>query len=369
MKLYEACQQLQQNDDPSLSLLNLSGQGIGSAGVTKLVDSCSSGYQVKKKNALLNPVSHCKNDDDVHASLPLVVLWLENNEIYSRGATSIKTLIEYSPHLKYLYMAHNHIGNVGIQILAPTIFQQLQVCNIADNDIGPIGAESIATCLSSSSSFTTETLILESNKLGDDGAISIAEGLRSNTTLQELDLRYNKIGIQGLTSIRDALISDNKTIQNILLEEEGDDDDDHHHEHDEDDDDTDEQSDSDNSSHHRPTKYIRVGGFHRHNQRGRCHQQQQRERSQPRMDCSCDRCKLRLEIEYYLALNRAGRHSFGNMTIHPGLWSRIFSRVSEEEEETSEAASAVASDEVGYDPSILYAMLCTRPDVLSREHQ
>ena len=219
MRLHEACQQLQQNDDPSLSLLNLSGQGIGSAGVTKLVDSCNSGYQVKKKNALVNPVSHCTNDDGnddddgVHStaavSLPLVVLWLENNEIYSRGATSIKKLIEYSPHLKYLYMAHNHIGNVGIQVLAPTIFHQLQVCNIADNDIGPIGAESIATCLSSSSSssspsFTTETLILESNKLGDDGATSIAQGLRSNTTLQELDLRYNKIGIQGLTSIRDA---------------------------------------------------------------------------------------------------------------------------------------------------------------------
>ena len=99
------------------------------------------------------------------------------------------------------------------------------------------------------------------------------------------------------------------------------------------------------------------------------------------MDCSCDRCKLRLDIEYYLALNRAGRHSFGNMTLHPGLWSRIFSRVSEEEVEdvfvgsskggSSEAATSGAADtgEVGYDPSILYAMLCTRPDVLSREHQ
>jgi hypothetical protein len=47
-----------------------------------------------------------------------------------------------------------------------------------------------------------------------------------------------------------------------------------------------------------------------------------------------------------LALNRAGRHSFYDMRISASLWPRIMAHTTEE------------------DPSMLYAMLSIRPDVV-----
>ena len=385
MRLQEACDLLQQNHvDTSLSLLNLSGQGIGSAGVTKLVDCCGCCSNTSSQEEAAQDKDHHHHDP----SLPLVVLWLENNEIYSRGAISLNKLIQYSKHLKYIYMAHNHIGNAGIDCIAPIIFQQLQICNLADNDInGVIGATPIADCLVSSKEddydSPLKTLILESNKLGNDGATKIAESLKHNTTLIELELRYNSIGIEGLTSIRNALREEdgNKTIQSILLEEEEDINGhmdrprgttgtptthDYHH-------------------HNRPTKYLKVGGWRRarRTRNQMLHQTNQQQQTNSVDYCTCERCKLRFEIDYYLALNRAGRHSFGNMNIHPGLWPRILSRVSygyEEQQQdniivddtqTSVVADTTTTANVDgyYDRSILFAMLRTRPDMLLKQQK
>jgi hypothetical protein len=300
--LAKACKQLQ-NNDWSLSLLNLSNEGIGSEGMRKLSKSCISFWNAPSSNGY----------HTVHS--PLVVLWLENNYIYPKGAEALAEVLSASPSLRYIYMAHNWIDNSGVTALSSIALRQLEVFNLAYNEIGPVGARSMAHHLRDEHSSTLRTLILESNHLGDEGAICIADSLKANTTLIFLDLRYNEIRKDGLMGLRDALIEDNKTLEFLLLEEE---DDSHCHPL------------QTKPPRRRPGHTLRPSRLLLKN---------------TKRHCSCERCKIRAEIDYYLALNRAGRHSFGDVRVSASLWPRIMGHVSDDE------------------PSLLYAMLSVRPDV------
>lgn len=49
------------------------------------------------------------------------------------------------------------------------------------------------------------SLLLNGNSIGDIGATSIAEALKSNTAVTSLDLSYNNIGDVGATSLAESL--------------------------------------------------------------------------------------------------------------------------------------------------------------------
>ena len=289
----KACHRLEQGDG-SLSLLNLTAQGLGSSGIKKLAKSCCS-CQLRHHNSTLRS--------------PLVAVWLESNEIYSGGAEALRQIIEISPSLKYLYMSHNCMYDSGISQLCPTALCQLQVFHVGNNQIGPSGARAISKSLQDPNC-TVNTLILDQNCLRDNGAISIAEGLKQNTTLKYLSLQYNDIGKEGLIAFRDALKYENKTLQHLIIEE------DHYGE---------------------DCTRLHLEQLHK----------SPRATNQKDEHCCCETCQLRDEVEYYLALNRAGRHSFTDNHISERLWPRMMARTSKR------------------DPSVLFTMLAYRPDIIN----
>jgi hypothetical protein len=302
--LSAACKRLESHDE-TLTLLNLSCRGVGSEGVKKLSRSCSfsAAATEQKQHEEMRPLNCIPQ-------VPLVALWLEGNDIYPSGAKAISSILNMSPRLKYLYMSSNFIGDAGASALVPKAFQQCEVCNLGDNRISAFGAISIAETLANKDGESVvKTLILDNNLLGDEGAVAIANGLRENKTLKCLDLRYNKIGTDGLCAFRDVLKNkENTTLECFAFEEDGD--------HDE-----------------------------------MCSRQPLRRRNRKaarlmeRRTCPCETCQIRYEIEFYLALNRAGVARLGDPTIAANLWPRIMSKVSSDE------------------PSLLFAILETRPDV------
>ena len=46
---------------------------------------------------------------------------------------------------------------------------------------------------------------MEQNNIGDEGAIAIADALKTNSTLQEISLRKNDIGDEGAIAIAEVL--------------------------------------------------------------------------------------------------------------------------------------------------------------------
>ncbi|XP_011270823.1 hypothetical protein CAOG_09090 [Capsaspora owczarzaki ATCC 30864] len=71
------------------------------------------------------------------------------------------------------------------------------------NRIGEAGAQAIAEALKMNTTLTQ--LDLQLNQIGDEGAQAIAEALRANTTLTWLKLSYNQIGDAGAQAIAEAL--------------------------------------------------------------------------------------------------------------------------------------------------------------------
>jgi Leucine Rich repeat len=307
--LSSACQRLKGHDE-TLTLLNLSCQGVGSEGVIKLSQSCGC---TENKMIVAFPKNDSPGNNLSPSHSPLVALWLEGNDIYPVGARALRHLLLVSPRLKYLYVSHNSMGNSGISALAPVALAQCTVCHVSDNKIGAIGAVSTAQALQDERC-QVRTLQLDKNRLGDEGMVAIANALRYNTSLKHLDVRYNKIGNKGLVAIRDILLrEENTTLEYFLFEEE---------------------------EEGQPV-FVTTTCTRRIPTR--------RNRKMPRLmeklTCSCEKCQLRHEIDFLLALNRAGRAEFGDVCIQSSLWPRILSKVSRD------------------DPSLLFAMLEKRPDV------
>eukprot|EP00980_Cylindrotheca_fusiformis_P028674 scaffold22635_cov134-Cylindrotheca_fusiformis.AAC.2 len=291
-----ACSQLEKSD-ASLTLLNLNCEYIGATGAQRLARSCSACQVTSRAHP--------------HPHSPMVALWLENNEIHANGAEAVSHIIEASPSLRYLYVSHNMVNNSGIVKISQAASRQLEVFHIGDNEIGPAGARVVADVLLDENS-TIRNLVLESNHLEDQGAIVIADGLKRNMNVLSLDLRYNRIGQAGLDALLEVLKSDNKTLQFLFLEE------DH----------------NDNCT-RRPSR--RQGNKHK-----------RLAATESGLSCSCERCQTMEQINYFLALNRAGRHTFANPLLPTNLWPRIISRVSES------------------DPSLIYTMLATYKPELSK---
>jgi hypothetical protein len=81
---------------------------------------------------------------------------------------------------------------------------RLQVLQLDGNDIGNVGAQSLARMLKTNSMLSL--LHLASNDIGDDGAVAFADALTShNKTLLLLDLETNQIGDRGLIALAKAL--------------------------------------------------------------------------------------------------------------------------------------------------------------------
>ncbi|CAJ1958722.1 unnamed protein product [Cylindrotheca closterium] len=281
----KACSQLEQSD-ARLTLLNLNCEFIGTPGVQKLAKSCHK-CQVTSREI---PIPHS----------PLAGLWLEANDVYPRGAEAVSQILQCSPELKYLYVSNNNFGNSGVAHLAHAASRQLDVCHIGDNKIDHIGARVIADVLLGEAS-VVRTLVLDGNNLGNEGATIIAEGLRKNKNLAKLDLRNNRIDKAGMLALLQVLKNDNMTLQYLMLQE------------------TDE-------------------GCSRHAQSPL--DKSPRPRKQSNFDdCTCERCQILFQMDYFLAMNRAGRHSLADVMVPANLWPRILSNVSHS------------------DPSLRYAML------------
>ena len=62
---------------------------------------------------------------------------------------------------------------------------------------------------------TLTDIILDNNKIGDEGAKAIAEALKTNTTLINLKLSTNIIGDEGANALAEALKTNTTTKLNL----------------------------------------------------------------------------------------------------------------------------------------------------------
>ena len=86
---------------------------------------------------------------------------------------------------------------------------------VPDGKIGEAGAIALAEILKQNT--TLEQLAIQNHNIGDKGAVALAEAIKHNTTVRLIDLSHNKIGEEGIVALAEA-IKQNATIELVVLE-------------------------------------------------------------------------------------------------------------------------------------------------------
>eukprot|EP00466_Bigelowiella_natans_P011349 jgi/Bigna1/132726/aug1.18_g7434 len=111
-----------------------------------------------------------------------------------------------------LLLGNNIVGNGGAEAIAAAINNPscpLTTWYIAGNEIDAKGIKPICQALAKNTQvdqlWSLHTLYLSCNRLGDEGARILGEGLRKDNSLQRLGLAANRIRAKGLKAIADAV--------------------------------------------------------------------------------------------------------------------------------------------------------------------
>lgn len=141
-----------------------------------------------------------------HLTLPvsLLELNLAHNPLGPRGAQSLATLLSTLHSLEQLNVADTSLGHFGAQALARGLPTSLKKVNISANAMGHDGVWKLAAGLGNLTQL--QLLDLSHNAVADDGCLEIANRLTQWPYLQVLNLSHNEIGTVGLESLAQSLI-------------------------------------------------------------------------------------------------------------------------------------------------------------------
>ncbi len=241
---------LRERADSPLDCWYIAGNDIGPRGITELCDALGHDRKVTalwlKRNPLkaagMHPLAallranttlqvldlvNCGLLDDgldiildaftgPGANKTLRHLYLGTNGITDRSAPRIARFLAEDSALESFFLSCNRLGDDGVERIAEALAANttLQRLSLASNCVGPRGAAALAEALAHHPSitlldlgFTKATVAVGElgNFIGDAGARSLAQMLRTNTTLRSLDLLHNYISQVGVNELRAAL--------------------------------------------------------------------------------------------------------------------------------------------------------------------
>ena len=156
-------------------------------------------------------------------------LHAQSNCLRADGAKAISEMLKVNKTLTMVDLSDNEIGayaknNDGRApwipspegpaaladgLKANSTVQQLHAQN---NGLGPEGAKSFGSMLEHNNTLTL--LDVSGNNMGAEGAASLAEGLKANTGVQQLDASSNSLGPEGAKALA-ASIAENSTITSV----------------------------------------------------------------------------------------------------------------------------------------------------------
>lgn len=169
---------------PELETLYLAGNQLGAEGIASLALALRGNRTVKS-------------------------LWLKRNPLHPEGIAHLATLLEENDTLETLDLVNTAVFDEGVAVLFKSLRhnRSLRSLYLDANGVTVDGARHIAdyfAFLKASGRTGLTGLFLGINRLGDEGARIIAEGVRGYAPLVRLDLASNRIQDPGLACVLDA---------------------------------------------------------------------------------------------------------------------------------------------------------------------
>ncbi|KAI1314783.1 hypothetical protein EDD11_001711 [Mortierella claussenii] len=139
----------------------------------------------------------------------LTRLCVQSNNIKKEGAQSLANLLTKNKVLRHLNVGSNGLGSEGCIMVANAVRynRALTSLSLDMNEMGPMGATAIAAALASNRHLLY--LYIPHNNIGDQGLVDLCGGLMRNNHIVGLDLELNHIGSGqsglGMRALADVL--------------------------------------------------------------------------------------------------------------------------------------------------------------------
>ena len=221
----------------SLSSLDLSHNSVSSEGVKSLAETLKVNTSLSSLDLSTNTIGSEGTNSLAQALMvntSLSSLKLYSTSISVAGANLLAQVLRVNTSLSSLNLSYNAIRDEGANLLAEAlrVSTSISSLDLSDNGILAVGANSLAQALkinTSLSSLDLHSSIIQrefenilpqhlsgttvfytfgkpvTNFIGDEGANSLAQALRVNTSLSLLNLSFNFIGVAGAISLARAL--------------------------------------------------------------------------------------------------------------------------------------------------------------------
>jgi len=206
MRLKEILYSCDNNDNNSAIIyINLCYNKIGPIGanrLSELINCCPLLTYLNLKN---NNIRDSGLDSIVRVleqrTNNISYLNLKQNIIGPECIERLSRVLKLCYNLIYFNIGINILGDIGIKSVAQVIGIKLKYLNLCNNQIGPIGMESLLKTLEQYTSLDLIYLNLKYNKIGDLGLKSLSQILLKCPLLEHLDINYNQIGDTDITGI------------------------------------------------------------------------------------------------------------------------------------------------------------------------
>ena len=207
-----------------LQYVNLNGNSLGTTGanhIIELLKTCPKLVELDLGNTDMTHDSVIKITTILNESNDVLeVLNMDNpcfNSVMQETAIHMGKMISINQGLQKLSLRGFRLRCDGIYTLSLHLLEnkRLKVLELSCNQIGPDGAQSLATYIKASDC-VLESLFLKANKLGDLGAKAMAQAIAENRSLIHIDMTNNNIHDLGLCRVSEAL-SVNTTLLSFKL--------------------------------------------------------------------------------------------------------------------------------------------------------
>jgi hypothetical protein len=147
-------------------------------------------------------------------------LKIRNSVLSLETAQQLKAVLRQNTALQSLDLSMSHLGSAGLTDIAPVLYRNtsIKALDLTRNDLDDIESANVLRELIRRNK-TITTLCIAHNAFGRNAAAvrSIFEGVRSNTTLQQLDLSGCRLVDQGISLLVNALVTRNASILELDL--------------------------------------------------------------------------------------------------------------------------------------------------------
>ncbi len=215
---------------PSLRVLNLSANNIGSDGANNIATVLTANQTLWSLELGSAPNASRKNHIESKAAAALAQSLMKNKALSHLGlrgnpigkgasttiaADSLGALLAKSKTLTSLSVEETSLGGRGCNVILQALNQNkhFRHLNLGGNNAGPDTGAFVAEILGTNSSICS--LRLQNNSIGE-GVLDFHTALASNRSLVILDLEANGIGDQGCEAVA-SVLARNRTLTNLNL--------------------------------------------------------------------------------------------------------------------------------------------------------